>query len=250
MEVEKKMKKISFFKTKPELYEKTFGDRDFNMQVNFLDKIFKKYKVKKILDIACGHSPHGRILAKKGYSVSGIDLSESLLKLGKKLAKKENVKINFYKKDMENFYIGKFDATYLMFNSILHLNSKKKLKSHFMSVNKNLKKDGIYIIDLSQSPFKNPFKKNIIEKKIKGIKSVITYTPLNNEKLTAKFKIETYYKDKKYVDEFKILMFLPIKLLKESVKKTEFKIIKIYSNFKFKNISKINEIKYIVVLKK
>lgn len=241
--------KISFFEEKPELYEKTFGYRNFAIQVNFLDKIFKKHKVKKILDIACGHSPHGRILAKKGYNVSGIDLSKSLLELGKKRAEKEKVKINLYKRDMEKFHIGKFDATYIMFNSILHLNSKNKLESHFKSINKNLRKKGIYIIDVSQSPFKEPFKKHVIDRNVKGIRSIITYTPLDKKRFTAKFKTETYYKNKIYTDEFKVLMFLPIKTLKEITKKTGFEIINIYSNFKFSKSNK-NKFKYIAVLKK
>src|SRR3990172_2481841 len=227
------MARISFFEAEPELYEKTFGYRRFGVQVSFLDKIFKKYRAKKILDIACGHSPHGRILAKRGYNVSGIDLSKSLLKLGEKRAKKEKARIRFFKKDMEHFYLGKFDAAYIMFNSILHLNSKDKLISHFRSVNKNLKSKGIYIIDLSQSPFKNPFKKHVIKRRIGGIKSVITYVPSDKEKLTAKFKTETYYQGKKYVDEFNVLMFIPIKILKEIAEKTGFRIINIYSNFKF-----------------
>jgi len=246
----KKQKEVSFFEEEPELYEKTFGYRNFKTQVKFLDKIFKENEVKKVLDIACGHSPHGRILAKKGYNVTGIDLSESLLKLGKKKAKKEKIKINFYKKDMINFVVGKFDAAYIMFNSILHLNSKKKLKSHFKSVNKNLKKNGIYVIDLSQSPFKNPFKKHIIDRKVKGARSVITYTPLNKEKLIAKFKTETHYNNKKYTDEFEVLMFLSIKTLKSLAKISGFKIIKFYSNFNFNKISKDKNIRYLAVLKK
>jgi len=242
--------KISFFEEEPELYEKTFGYRNFDTQVKFLDKIFKNNKAKTILDIACGHSPHGRILAKKGYNVSGIDLSEPLLKLGEKRAKKEKIKINFCKRDMANFYIGKFDAAYIMFNSVLHLDSKNKLKSHFKSVNKSLNKKGIYIIDLSQSPFKNPFKKHVIDRKIKGIRSIITYIPLNKEKLTAKFKTETFYKNKRYIDEFIVLMFLPIKMLTNIAKISGFKVTDIYSNFNFNKISKNNSIKYIAVLKK
>jgi SAM-dependent methyltransferase len=244
------MKRLSFFEAKPELYEKTFGYRDFKAQVGFLDKVFKKNKVKKILDIACGHSPQGRMLAKRGYEVSGIDLSESLLELGKKLAKKEKIKMIFYKRDMTNFYVGKFDAAYIMFNSILHLNSIKKLKAHFKAVNKNLKSNGIYIIDIYQSPFKDPFKKHIIDRKINGIRSVITYSPLNKKMLTARFKMETYYKKNKYIDQFIVLMFLPLKLLKEISKRTGFELINTYSNFKFQKLNKKETIRYIAVLKK
>ena len=242
--------KISFFEPEPELYEKTFGYRDFKTQANFLDKVFKKNKARKILDIASGHSPQGRLLAKKGYKVSGIDLSEPLLRLGRKRAKDENAKIKFYKKDMANFNLGKFDAAYIMFNSILHLNSQNKLKSHFKSVSRNLRKGGIYVIDLSQSPFKNPFQKHRINRKIDRIRSVITYTPLNKKELTAEFQTETYYKGKKYADKFKVLMFLPLKTLDDIAAKSGFEIVNIYSDFKFKKVNGNNAIKYVAILRR
>jgi len=240
----------SFFKENPELYETTFGYRNFEEQVDSLDKIFKRYRVKSVLDIACGHIPHGRILAKKGYKISGIDLSNSLLKLGMKRAREEKVKIKLYKRDMANFYIGKFDAAYIMFNSILHLTSYEQLSSHFKSINKNLKRKGIYIIDLSQTPFENPFKKHEIKRNVGGARSIINYTPKDSRSLLANFKIDTHYKKKKYTDEFNVLMFLPIPLLESLAHETGFKIVEIFSNFKFKKDFKKNDIIYIALLQK
>ena len=66
---------------------------------------------------------------------------------------------------MKKFDVCKFDGAYIMFSSILHLHSKKDLISHFKSVNKNLKKGGLYIIDLSSLPFNSPFKPAIFKKK-------------------------------------------------------------------------------------
>ena len=241
---------ISFFKENPELYEKTFGYRNFKEQVNFLDKVFKKYRVKSVLDIACGHIPHGRILAKRGYKVSGLDVVHSLLKLGRKRAVEEKININLYKKDMTNFYIKKFDAAYIMFNSILHLTSYNQLYSHFESVNRNLKRKGIYIIDLSQSSFKNPFKRHKINRKILGIRSVITYTPKNPRNLLAEFKVDTYYNKKKYTDKFPVLMFLPINLLQSLAHETGFKIVALFSDFTFKKDLKNNNFTYIAILQK
>ena len=147
----------SFFKENPELYEVTFGYRNFKEQVKFLDKVFKKYKTRSVLDISCGHAPHGRLLAKKGYKMVGIDLEDSLLKLGMKRAKEEKIQIKLYKKDMANFYIGKFDAAYIMFNSILHLASYNQLRDHLKSVNRSLKKNGSLLDRSIASSFRKPF---------------------------------------------------------------------------------------------
>jgi len=240
----------TFFEVNPELYESTFGYRDFDKQVDFLDTIFKKYHVKSILDIACGHIPHGRMLAKKGYNIVGIDVANSLLKLGKKRAREEGIKVELYNKNMIKFYIRKFEAAYIMFNSILHLISYEQLYSHFKSVNENLKKKGIYIIDLSQSAHENPFKKHKIDRIVKGIRSVINYNPKDSKNLLASFKVDTFYKKRRYSNESLVLMFLPIPLLQSLSHETGFNVVDVFSDFDFKkNFRKENQT-YIAILQK
>ncbi|MFA5164012.1 MAG: class I SAM-dependent methyltransferase [Candidatus Omnitrophota bacterium] len=56
----------------------------------------------KILDIGCGTGRHAIELAKRGYQVTGIDLSESQLKRAREKAKEQGVKIDFRKHDARN----------------------------------------------------------------------------------------------------------------------------------------------------
>ncbi len=243
--------KFTFFEKNPEFYEEGFGYREIEQQVIFLNKIFSKNKCKKILDIACGHSPQGRLLAKKGYDISGIDLSESLLKLGKLRASQERVNVKFYKKDMSNFSLGKFDAAYILFSSILHLYKKEDLFSHFQSVNKNLKKGGLYIIDLSDLPFDSPFKPKEF-KHLKGkLKTIINYSPKDIPNLTASFKQKSIFNGKIVnKEEFNVLMFIPLPLLFSLATSTGFEIKKLYSNFNFNHELNKNRPEYIAVLRK
>ena len=64
---------------KARLYERLFGYRDISEEVRFLNRLFTRHGVKKGRDIACCHAPHGSRLAYIGYSVSGLDVSASLL---------------------------------------------------------------------------------------------------------------------------------------------------------------------------
>jgi len=246
-----KKEKFTFFEENPEFYEEGFSYRAINNQVNFLNKIFSKNKCKKILDIACGHSPQGRLLAKKGFDISGIDLSESLLKLGRKRAQKEKVNVKFYKKDMSNFNLGKFDGAYILFSSILHLYKKEDLFSHFQSVNKNLRKGGLYIIDLSSLPFDSPFKSKEIKHSRGKLKTILNYSPKDTQNLIASFKQKSIFNGKIVnQEEFNVLMFLPLPLLFSLAKSNGFEIKKLYSNFEFnKNLNKKRP-EYIVVLRK
>lgn len=244
-------KKFRFFEKNPELYELGFDYRAINTQVKFLDKVFSKNKAKTILDIACGHTPQGRRLAKLGYKVSGIDLSDSLLSLAMKRAKQEGVKIKLYKRDMKRFNIGKFDAAYILFSSILHLYKSKDLVSHFNAVNKNLKKDGLYIIDLSSLPFDSPFKPATFKKSKKNVKTIINYKPLNKKNLTANFTCISFFKEEKVnEDSFTVRMFLSLKTIKILAKKTGFKIVDFYRDFKFNKKLNPKKHEYIAILKK
>ena len=246
-----KKEKFTFFDKNPKFYEEGFSYRDINQQVNFLHRVFSKNKCEKILDIACGHCPQGRLLAKKSYRVSGIDLSDSLLKLGKLRANEENVNVKFYRKDMSNFFLERFDAAYILFSSILHLCKKEDLVSHFKSVNKNLKKGGIYIIDLSSLPFDSPFRSKEIRHTKGKLKTIINYSPKNNLNLTASFRQKSILK-KKVVnkEEFTVLMFLSLPLLFSLATSNGFEIQNLYSNFKFNRKLNKNRPEYIAVLRK
>ncbi len=55
-------------------------------ECDFIEKEIEYNKATRILDIGCGTGRHSIELAKRGYTVVGIDLSESLLKRAKEKA--------------------------------------------------------------------------------------------------------------------------------------------------------------------
>jgi len=57
----------------------------------------------QILDIGCGTGRHSLELARRGYDVTGIDLSPSMIEKAKTMAQKENLKIDFQIRDARDF---------------------------------------------------------------------------------------------------------------------------------------------------
>ena len=57
---------------------------------------------KRILDLGCGDGYYSRYLKSRGAEVVGVDLSENMIKLAKKTAKKDDLDIHFYKIDGEH----------------------------------------------------------------------------------------------------------------------------------------------------
>jgi 2-polyprenyl-3-methyl-5-hydroxy-6-metoxy-1,4-benzoquinol methylase len=56
----------------------------------------------KIIDIGCGTGRHSIELAKRGYSVTGVDLSGSMLERAREKAGQNDVQIDFLQLDARN----------------------------------------------------------------------------------------------------------------------------------------------------
>ena len=69
----------------------------------------------KILDIGCGTGRHAIELAKRGYQVTGIDLSEAQLKRAREKAKEQGARVNFQQHDARNLPFEKeFDLVIML----------------------------------------------------------------------------------------------------------------------------------------
>ena len=87
----------------------TAGECDFiEQEINF-DKSLK------ILDVGCGTGRHAIELSKRGYQVTGIDLSESQLKRAQEKAEAVNIVIDFQCQDARNLpFNGEFDVAIML----------------------------------------------------------------------------------------------------------------------------------------
>jgi len=74
-------------------------------ECDFIEKELQSNKSLKILDVGCGTGRHAIELSKRGYSVTGIDLSESQLKRAKEKAKATNLCIDFQCQDARNIML-------------------------------------------------------------------------------------------------------------------------------------------------
>jgi 2-polyprenyl-3-methyl-5-hydroxy-6-metoxy-1,4-benzoquinol methylase len=84
-------------------------------ECDFIENEIKYNKQSRILDIGCGTGRHSIELTKRGYSVTGIDLSDSLLKRAKEKASELNLEIDFQKHDARDLpFLQEFDLAIML----------------------------------------------------------------------------------------------------------------------------------------
>lgn len=101
-----------------------------------------------ITDLGCGAGRHAVLFAKKGFSVTGVDLSQFLLEKGKSLAVSEYVKVNFIHSDMR-FYRSEIpsDLVTNLFTSFGYFEDDRENFSIFKTVHDILKPRGWFLFD-------------------------------------------------------------------------------------------------------
>lgn len=71
------------FENYSHFYDIFYKDKNYKSEVNYLLNLLKRNKVKnyKLLEFGSGTGKHGRLLAKAGYSVHGIEKSIKMISL-------------------------------------------------------------------------------------------------------------------------------------------------------------------------
>ena len=141
-----------FFVRRPELWLH-FLDRGWKLSglaVRAILKILHKHGITggRVLEVACGN---GRIcipIAKRGFDVTGVDISASYIEDAKKRAARNKVKAHFICGDMRKLnrlVRGKYDAVLSVWTSIGYYD-KKTDQRLFRMIAQHLRKNGLFLV--------------------------------------------------------------------------------------------------------
>ena len=128
-------------------YDKLYSHKDYEKEAKFiLDS--SGYKG-SLLDVGAGTCSHTAILAKSYDKVSAVDMSYSMMAIGKqKLVDDKIENVRTYIGTLEKLMFNKeFDTCISMFNVVNHIQTISELRLFFAEIYKALKQDGIFIFD-------------------------------------------------------------------------------------------------------
>jgi len=126
-----------------------YQDEDRNYrEACFIAKALDLPKGSRILDIGCGYARHAVYLAKMGYEVVGIDISDYLLNIARERVKEFGVKVDLVKKDMRALdYHEEFDGAYMFYTTFGYF-SEEENREVINRVSRALKLGGRFLVDI------------------------------------------------------------------------------------------------------
>ncbi len=129
-------------------YHQLYFQRDEYEAAAFIDRLVEKLNPQTtslMLDVACGRGRHSIHLASKGYTVTGIDISEDSIAEAKQF---ETEMLEFFVHDMRlPFRMNYYDYAFNCFTSFGFFRTRREHDNAIRTIAQSLKPGGTFVID-------------------------------------------------------------------------------------------------------
>lgn len=129
-------------------YHQLYFKRDETEAAAFINQLIEHLKPPpgaEMLDVACGKGRHSFQLAGKGFTVTGIDLSEDSIREAKQ---HESANLEFFIHDMRlPFRINYFDYAFNFFTSFGYFTTRREHDNSIRTIAQAIKPGGIFVMD-------------------------------------------------------------------------------------------------------
>jgi 2-polyprenyl-3-methyl-5-hydroxy-6-metoxy-1,4-benzoquinol methylase len=156
-------------------YHQLYFKRDEMEAAAFINKLIDHLKPSpgaEMLDVACGKGRHSILLAAKGFTVTGIDLSEDSIREAKE---NESEHLEFYVHDMRlPFRINYFDYAFNFFTSFGYFKTRREHDNAIRTIADAIKPNGIFVMDYLNTHYAEDHLVHTSEKQIDDVNYFIT----------------------------------------------------------------------------
>ena len=144
------MNKPSVFDAYSRYYNLLYQDKDYDAESNYVDKVLKRNGVvgEDLLEFGSGTGKHGRLLAERGYRVTGIELSTKMVA---QALQAEGFSCE--QGDIRSVHLGRiFGAVISLFHVISYQVSNEDVEAVFSRAAEHLRPGGLFVFDAWYSP--------------------------------------------------------------------------------------------------
>ena len=150
---------MSNFRKYASYYDLLYRDKDYPAEVDYIDALLRRHApaAHRILELGSGTGGHALLLAQKGYSLHGVDLSEDMVRIARQRqhdsAAGSAAEISFHQGDIRNYRIDRtFDAVMALFHVVCYQTANEDILSTFRSAAAHLEEGGLFIFDCWYGP--------------------------------------------------------------------------------------------------
>lgn len=138
-----------------QVYDALMYDVSYEEWAEYLCGLLKKNGISrgaKVLEYACGTGNITMPLAKEGYCMTAVDISEEMLYEAQEKTRRNALRITYACGDMRNFQLNKpADAIICACDGVNYLLGQDDLDAFFKSAYGNLRGGGLLLFDISSS---------------------------------------------------------------------------------------------------
>jgi SAM-dependent methyltransferase len=134
-----------------ETYPTLFTDERFEAAEEEIEKILSltDFQGRSVLDLCCGPGRHSLVLARRGFTVTGVDRTSFLLEKARERAKASKLEVEWLLEDMRTYVRpGAYDLVLSMFTSFGFFDKKEEDITVLHNIYQSLKVGGVCLIDV------------------------------------------------------------------------------------------------------
>ncbi len=150
---------MAIFSNYARYYDLMYQDKDYVGEAQFIQRLIQTYApaTTTILELGCGTGNHAMLLAKEGYQVHGVDLSQEMLGYANercdRLSPALATRLQFSQGDLRQVRLDrKFDVVLSLFHVISYQTNNEDLLAAFETAKAHLVPGGILIFDVWYGP--------------------------------------------------------------------------------------------------
>ena len=159
-----------------EWFEYLNDDCGYENWSQYLILQLKQYPLQTGLDVGCGGGWFTRAFQKAGYAMTGMDISPEMLDFAQRTALKEGVRSEYVLGDIVKKKPQKRFDFVTAINDCINYVPKTKLDFALKNVNAALKKDGVFLFDISSE---RKFREKIANTVCADDRDDVTYLSFN-----------------------------------------------------------------------
>ena len=131
------------------MYDPLMKDVDYDSWAKYLLGFLGGEKL-RVTDCACGTGEITLRLARAGHMMTGVDISDKMLRIASEKARRAALNIPFVEQDMRNLALHRpQDAIVCACDGVNYLDSSKAAEEFFEAANAALKAGGLLLFDIS-----------------------------------------------------------------------------------------------------